>query len=130
MIFLFKWVQDTEKREGILSEYDPELYFASQVINNACATQAILSILMNRSKDIEIGEELTNLKSFSMEMTNKDRGWAIGNSELIRTSHNSFQRQDPFEIEDDPKRQGKEEDAFHFISYLPFNDQLYELDGL
>lgn len=84
---------------------------------------------MNRSKDIEIGEELTNLKSFSMEMTSKDRGWAIDNSELIRQSHNSFQRQEPFEIEHD-KRSTKEEDAFHFISYVPFNGQLYELDGL
>jgi ubiquitin carboxyl-terminal hydrolase L5 len=84
---------------------------------------------MNRQKDIEIGDELKNLKEFSMSMTNKDRGWAIGNSELIRTTHNSFTRQDPFEIEHD-KSSGKDEDAFHFISYVPFNGQLYELDGL
>ena len=62
-------------------------------------------------------------------MNNNDRGWAIGNSELIRLTHNSFTRQDPFDIEYD-KKSGKEEDAFHFISYLPFNGQLYELDGL
>jgi ubiquitin carboxyl-terminal hydrolase L5 len=99
LIFLFKWIQETEAREGILTEYDPELYFANQVINNACATQAILSILMNRNKDIEIGDELKNLRSFSMEMNSKDRGWAIGNSELIRETHNGFHRQEPFEIE-------------------------------
>jgi ubiquitin carboxyl-terminal hydrolase L5 len=62
------------------------------MINDACATYALLSILLNRAKDIEIGDELRNLKAFCLEMSNKDRGWAIGNSELIRISHNSFAR--------------------------------------
>ena len=62
-------------------------------------------------------------------MPSKDRGWAIGNSEMVRTAHNSFTRQDPFEIEY-TKDASKGEDAFHFISYVPFNGQLYELDGL
>eukprot|EP00347_Sterkiella_histriomuscorum_P021219 403334786 len=127
LIFLFKWVQDPEKRDT-LTDYDQELFFANQVINNACATQAICSILMNR-KDIDIGDELRNLRDFSIEMTAKDKGWAIGNSEVIRLSHNSFARQEPFEIEHGPSS-GKEEDVFHFISYMPFNGQLYELDGL
>jgi len=47
---------------------------------------------MNRSKELDIGDELKNLKSFSIEMSNKDRGLAIGNSDLIRESHNSFHR--------------------------------------
>lgn len=47
---------------------------------------------MNRTKDIEIGDELRNLRDFSMEMSAKDKGWAIGNSESIRIAHNSFAR--------------------------------------
>ena len=99
------------------------------MINDACATYALLSILLNNAKNLDIGDELRNLKEFSSFLNSKDRGWAIGNSEVIRQAHNSFARQDPFEIEYS-KQTGKEEDAFHFISYVPVNGQLYELDGL
>ena len=65
-----------------------------------------------------------------MGMSSKDKGLTIGNSDTIREVHNSFARQDPFTIEDDDRTGGKEEDAFHFIGYVPNNGQLYELDGL
>lgn len=130
LIFLFKWQQEpAEGRKEPLKDYDPELFFANQVINDACATYALLSILMNRAKELDIGDELRNLKDFTLGLPSQDRGWAIGNSEVVRTAHNSFSRQEPFEIEYD-RKSGKEEDAFHFISYVPFNGQLYELDGL
>ena len=37
-------------------------------------------------------------------------------------------RPEPFVIEDDKK--SGEGDAFHFVSYVPYRGQLYELDGL
>lgn len=55
---------------------------------------------MNRTKDIDVGPELSNLKSFSMGLPFKDRGDAIGNSDQIRNTHNSFARNDPFIIEE------------------------------
>ncbi|XP_061095109.1 ubiquitin carboxyl-terminal hydrolase isozyme L5 isoform X2 [Conger conger] len=56
------------------------------------------------------------------------KGLALSNSEVIRQVHNSFARQQMFEF--DAKSSAKDEDAFHFVSYVPVNGRLYELDGL
>jgi ubiquitin carboxyl-terminal hydrolase L5 len=77
LIFLFKWQKETEKRD-CLTEYDPELFFARQMINNACATQAILSVLLNRASEIDLGDELSNLHAFSTALPASERGHLIG----------------------------------------------------
>jgi ubiquitin carboxyl-terminal hydrolase L5 len=130
LIFLFKWQQDLAQSDDrpAASGYEDHCFFAKQVITNACATQAILSILLNSEK-VELGDELTTFKGFTKEFDAETKGLAISNSELVRTAHNSFAAQNPFGTEE--KRMAtKDDDLFHFIAYLPIAGKLYELDGL
>jgi ubiquitin carboxyl-terminal hydrolase L5 len=126
-VFLFKWEPSTEHRD-FLSDPQPNVFFAKQIINNACATQAILSILLN-VQGLDLGQELNGFKEFARDLPFDVRGLALANSDVIRTVHNSFGHPEPFEIEQS-KDKSDEGEAFHFIAYVPVNGHLYELDGL
>lgn len=130
LIFLFKYVQDDEPAGTVVRDNRLEkIFFAKQVINNACATQAILSILMNCAhQDLKLGQTLTDLKEFCCTFDAQNKGLALSNASQIRAVHNSFARQTLFEL--DNKKAAKDEDVFHFIGYVPIDGRLYELDGL
>ncbi|NXG88848.1 UCHL5 hydrolase, partial [Rynchops niger] len=130
LIFLFKWQPGEEPAGSVVQDSRLDtIFFAKQVINNACATQAIVSVLLNCAhQDIHLGETLSEFKEFSQSFDAAMKGLALSNSEVIRQVHNSFARQQMFEF--DAKSSAKEEDAFHFVSYVPVNGRLYELDGL
>ncbi|XP_018430179.1 PREDICTED: ubiquitin carboxyl-terminal hydrolase isozyme L5 [Nanorana parkeri] len=130
LIFLFKWQPGEEPAGSVVQDSRLDtIFFAKQVINNACATQAIVSILLNTNHpDVHLGETLSEFKEFTQSFDAAMKGLALSNSEVIRQVHNSFARQQMFEF--DAKSSAKDDDAFHFVSYFPVNGRLYELDGL
>lgn len=128
LIFLFKYkTESKDEKRPELAEGVPGVFFAKQMITNACATQAIISILMNRPQ-LELGRILTEYRSFTMDMTPDIRGLAISNSAEIQKIHNDYSRPEPFVME--TRQATEDDDVFHFIAYVPVNGHIYELDGL
>ena len=99
------------------------------MIQNACATQAILSVLLNNDDKLDIGENLRSFKSFTKDFDSRMKGELLFQNDLIKNAHNSFSRPEPF-INESKKPAKDGDDVFHFISYIPFDGNLYELDGL
>jgi len=130
LIFLFKWTADDEPAGTVVQDSRlDKIFFAKQVINNACATQAILSALMNiTDPSVVLGPTLEELKEFCSSFDAGMKGLTLSNSDQIRTVHNSFARQTLFEF--DSKAATKDDDVFHFVTYVPVEGRLYELDGL
>ncbi|EME30152.1 ubiquitin carboxyl-terminal hydrolase L5 [Galdieria sulphuraria] len=126
LIFLFKWLPDQGSEQELSFSQDVDLFFANQVIQNACGTQALLSVVFN-AKDLELGSELAEFKEFTKDFDPQTRGLALSNSETIRSAHNSLSGLQHFSFEFDEKEKS---DSFHFISYVPFQGRIYELDGL
>jgi ubiquitin carboxyl-terminal hydrolase L5 len=142
VIFLFKYPTGESKPKdkpldgdfdyaSLTSEEQP-LWFAAQTIQNACGTQALLSVLLNKTDEeaqVEIGPSLREFRDFTSAFPSDLRGEALSNSDLIRDAHNSFARSSPF-VSDETKIATEDDDVYHFIAYTSINDTLYELDGL
>jgi len=130
LIFLFKWTGEKDSRAAV-EEPPAGLFFAKQMVQNACATQAIISCLLNvdeAESSVELGATLSELRAFAAELPPDMRGLAIENSEAIRTAHNSFARPEPFVSQETVAT--KDDDVFHFVAYVPRFGRVYELDGL
>ncbi|KAJ9142651.1 Ubiquitin carboxyl-terminal hydrolase [Pleurostoma richardsiae] len=145
VIFLFKYptnapyASSDKPLDGTFDrDATDHIFFARQTIQNACGTQALLSVLLNKKdqgssddpEHVDIGLTLESFRDFSMALPAEIRGEALSNSELIRDVHNSFARSSPFVDETQRAESDESEDAFHFVAYTPINGVLYELDGL
>lgn len=134
VIFLFK-VNVTEPhrdtpQDGVFDHgASDRMFFASQTIQNACGTQALLGVLLNQDQHINVGSGLKDFKDFTSAFPPEFRGETLSNSELIRDTHNSFARSSPF-ISEMQRAATEEDDLYHFIAYTPVHDTLYEIDGL
>lgn len=143
-IFLFRWIEERRARrkmivettETFVREEDAvnSIFFAQQIVPNSCATHALLSILLNCS-DIPLGETLSRLKTHTKGMSPDLKGLAIGNTPELAAAHNSHAipqaRRRRLEKGSGALSTGRfTGEAFHFVSYVPINGHLFELDGL
>jgi len=137
LIFLFQWQQQgsssslDNKKECLAEDQIPEgLFFAHQVTTNACATQAILSVVLNTT-GVELGSTLSEFRDFTASFPPSLKGVAISSSEPIKNAHNAFGRTDAF-LNDGKyvSHLRQSDDVFHFVAYIPKNNKVYELDGL
>lgn len=141
-IFLFRWIEDRRSRRKIVEEEqlyvkDEEqvnkIFFAQQMIPNSCATHALVSILLN-CPQLSLGSTLTNLRNHVQGMNPENKGLAIGNCASLAQAHNSHavpRARRRFEKSNMPSSGSRYTgEAFHFVSYVPINDRLFELDGL
>lgn len=91
VIFLFKYVSNSGYKPNVLNVYDTDLFFAKQTVMNACATQAILGVLLNLEKNnIDIGETLKDFKEFTKDFDPYLKGNCIGECNKIKEEHNKF----------------------------------------
>lgn len=143
VVFLFKYGKiDREYASNgnrpLDGDYDVDyenkgIFFANQTIQNACATQAVLNILLNKDDVVQLGDELSNFKSFVTGFDSEIIGETISNSEVIRKVHNSFSSpslMDEDKPEPPPDYDGRDDGLFHFIGYIRSGGYIYELDGL
>ncbi|KAH8819597.1 hypothetical protein F5884DRAFT_761145 [Xylogone sp. PMI_703] len=148
LIFLFKYEDgDLDDRKSTMS--NPEhIWFANQTTNNACATIALLNIVMN-VPGIDLGHMLSEFKTTTQPLKPAYRGWELSKHQTIRAIHNSFARRmdmlaidyalsqevEEWKREKEGKRKRKKareetEAAFHFVAYAPIKGELWRLDGL
>lgn len=146
-VFLFRWEGDRRARKKSLATYDTfvteeevvnRIFFANQIITNSCATHALLSVLLNCPPSVQLGRLLTRFKSFTAGMTPEDKGLAIGNVSELATAHNKHAK--PEHITAPTVNRSRSSvvssahallpETYHFTSYVPINDRLFELDGL
>jgi len=141
-IFLFRWIEDRRSRRKIVEEEDlyvkdedevNKIFFAQQMIPNSCATHALVSILLN-CPQLNLGLTLSNLRNHVQGMNPENKGLAIGNCAELAQAHNSHavpRARRRFEKGNGPSTGSRYTgEAFHFVSYVPINNRLYELDGL
>ncbi|KAK0179357.1 hypothetical protein PV327_005115 [Microctonus hyperodae] len=140
-IFLFRWIEERRSRRKVVEQDESfvkdeeivnNIFFAQQVVPNSCATHALLSVLLN-CPNIHLGSTLSRLKLHTSGMCPENKGWAIGNTPELACAHNSHAMPQAKRRLD--KNTGVSTgrftgEAFHFVSYVPINGRLFELDGL
>ncbi|ORY79483.1 ubiquitin carboxyl-terminal hydrolase, partial [Protomyces lactucae-debilis] len=143
-VFLFRWKVEEKKEDGrqvsSQEQNQHDLWFANQTADNACATLALLNIVLN-CPHLDVGPFLSTFKAATADLKAPLKGLALASSETLRQKHNAFAKRSEMAEADlhlmqrarraaTKRRKNEGEDAFHFIAYLPKDGHLWELDGL
>ncbi|KZT01927.1 cysteine proteinase [Laetiporus sulphureus 93-53] len=94
LIFCYLCTDDNEAAENIAYIDDPDaevIWFANQLSNDACSSQALLNVLLN-CPNVELGEELREFRAITEQMSPVMRGLALSGSQFIREAQNSLAR--------------------------------------
>ncbi|KAM7197177.1 hypothetical protein V8F20_006726, partial [Naviculisporaceae sp. PSN 640] len=156
LIFLYEYCAPDEDLNPV--EPCDGLWFANQTTSNACATVAMLNIIMN-AEGLALGERLENFKQETQDLSPPLRGHKLSNCTWLRVAANSFCRRIDLlnsalylqGKSDSSKKKGRatkkrkvtlttskkadtrkrsESAAYHFIAYVPLQNKVWQLDGL
>lgn len=157
LILLYQYRDQSSSDQS--EEDSSHVWFANQLpAQNSCATLAMINILMN-NKDIDVGEHLQQFKGFTKDFDPYQRGEAFASFDFVKKIHNTFaKKMDILEadkhlsskakraqrrLKDNKARrnstdstatddnvEGHEENAHHFIAFIPLGDEIWMLDGL
>ncbi|CAG8536265.1 17131_t:CDS:2 [Dentiscutata erythropus] len=136
LVFLFKMIGDVSgdvkglhkdvKYEPI-DELPKNVYFANQVVENACATLAVLNIVLN-CPQLEIDQELKEFKGFTRELPP-----AASSTFYLTHPEEALVVEEAMTTK---KGRGKKiideviGEAYHYIAYVPVDGEAWQLDGL
>ncbi|KAF9506568.1 hypothetical protein BS47DRAFT_1374079 [Hydnum rufescens UP504] len=131
LIFLFQWTGSSDESGGAQGVYDDDFpgFFANQVVNNACATIAVLNGICN-IPSLRVGAELEQFREFASALDPQMRGEVITSNAFFRATHNSLSPPPSVSLSELDIQPSQSEDSYHFIVYLPYAGNIYELDGL
>ncbi|KAI0190732.1 ubiquitin carboxyl-terminal hydrolase [Xylaria flabelliformis] len=153
LIFLYEWTNEDESHEA-RQDCPANLWFGNQTTANACATVALMNIIMN-AHGVKFGPELEEFRHTTKPLPPPHRGHALDTNDFIRTIHNSVARRNDLLSEDllldnklesaskrraapakkrqktsNSSKRNNEPSAYHYIAFVPVDGQVWELDGL
>ncbi|KAF5876532.1 putative ubiquitin carboxyl-terminal hydrolase protein [Botrytis fragariae] len=150
LVFLFKYIEDDSEDEETPLKCPNHIWFANQTTHNACATIALLNIVMN-VPNLDLGDGIRSFKEDTQSLKPAYRGQKLSQNEFIRNIHNSFARRMDILNADlglsnevsawkkkrkTKKKSGRSksrsdvESGFHFIAFVPVEGVVWRLDGL
>ncbi|KAI8147473.1 ubiquitin carboxyl-terminal hydrolase [Fennellomyces sp. T-0311] len=101
IILLLRHKPEKSHRDEMFTT-NSNVYFANQVVHDAYAMYAMLSVLLNREESLELGADLLSFKEFTGDFPPMLKGLSVTNSKRLKDAHNGVARcqrqQIPFSV--------------------------------